>query len=89
MSEVCSNFRKIKGRARVFVKFADKVEALNALRRLKSQFDDLDVANCCQKDPTTQITIPMYKDGTFSVRFKNTGPFGEIFTKQELFQVMH
>ena len=57
MAEVCSNFRKIKGKARVFVKYADKIQAITALRQLKHQFDDLGVANCCQKDTVREVTI--------------------------------
>ena len=87
VSEVCSNFRKIKGRSRVFVKYADKIQAITALRQLKHQFDDLGVANCCQKDPIKEIVIPQGKDGTFSLRFKNVGPGGEIFRRQEIYQV--
>ena len=87
MAEVCSNFRKIKGKARVFVKYGDKIQAITALRQLKHQFDDLGVANCCQKDVVREVTIPVGKDGTFSVRFKNIGPMGDIFRRQEIYQV--
>ena len=87
MAEVCSNFRKIKGKARVFVKYADKIQAITALRQLKHQFDDLGVANCCQKDTVREVTIPMGENGTFSLRFKNVGPMGEIFRKHKIYQV--
>ena len=88
VSEVCSNFRKIKGRARVFVKYLDKIQAITALRQLRHQFDDLGVAKCCLKDDVKKVVIPEWKDGTFSVRFKNIGPEGDIFRRQELYQVI-
>jgi len=87
VAEVCSNFRKIKGRARVFVKYPDKIQAITAFRNLKHQFDDLGVANCCQKDDTKTVVIPAGKDGNYSVRFKNFGPTGEIFRKHEIYQM--
>eukprot|EP00092_Neocalanus_flemingeri_P008136 GFUD01008776.1.p1 GENE.GFUD01008776.1~~GFUD01008776.1.p1 ORF type:complete len:849 (-),score=226.54 GFUD01008776.1:157-2703(-) len=87
VSEVCSNFRKIKGRARVFVKYPDKIQALSALRQLRHQFDDLGVAKCCLKEAVIEIVIPQGKDGTFSLRFKNIGPEGEIFRRQEIYQM--
>jgi hypothetical protein len=87
VSEVCSNFRKIRGRARVFVKYFDKIQAITALRQLKHQFDDLGVANCCQEEAVKEVVIPQGKDGSFSVRFKNFGPGGEIFRRQEIYQV--
>ena len=88
VAEVCSNFRKIKGRARVFVKYLDKIQAITALRQLKHQFDDLSVANCC-KEESPKLTIPEGTDGTYSVRFKNRAPAGEIFSKTQIYQMFN
>ena len=71
----------------MFVKYADKIQAITALRQLRDQFDDLGVANCCQKDAAKEVVVPEGKDGTFSLRFKNVGPMGEIFRRQEIYQV--
>ena len=86
VAEVCSNFRKIKGRARVFVKYPDKIQAITALRQLRHQFDDLSVANCC-KEETPELVIPEGTDGTYSVRFNNRAPTGEIFSKPQIYQM--
>ena len=86
VAEVCSNFRKIKGKARVFVKYPDKIQAITALRQLKHQFDDLSVANCCKED-SPKLVIPEGTDGTFSVRFKNRTSTGEIFRKYQIYQM--
>ena len=48
----------------MFVKYADKIQAITALRQLRDQFDDLGVANCCQKDAVMEVVIPVGKDGT-------------------------
>ena len=88
VAEVCSNFRKIKGRARVFVKYLDKIQAITALRQLKHQFDDLSVANCC-KEESPKLTIPEGTDGTYSVRFKNRAPTGEIFNKTQIYHMFN
>ena len=71
----------------MFVKYPDKIQAITAFRNLKHQFDDLGVANCCQKDDTKSVVIPARKDGTYSVRSKNIGPTREIFIRQEIYQM--
>ena len=86
VAEVSSNFRKIKGRARVFVKYPDKIQAITALRQLRSQFDDLSVANCCRED-SPKLVIPEGIDGTYAVRFKNRAPTGEIFRRHQIYQM--
>ena len=69
----------------MFVKYPDKIQAITALRQLRHQFDDLGVANCCKKDASKSV-IPEGTDGTYSVRFKNIDPTGEIFKKHEIYQ---
>ena len=69
------------------MKYTDKIQAITTLRQLKHQFDDLGVAKCCLKDDVKQVVISQWTDGTFSVRFKNVGPEGDIFRRQELYQV--
>jgi hypothetical protein len=75
------NFKRVKGRARVFVKFHEKIHAVTAFKQLKDSFEDLEVAKSCvgtDEDETDEV-VPEGPDGLYCIRFRNLGPGDGLF----------
>jgi len=85
VSGVDCNMRRVKGRARVFVKFFEKSSALLAYTNLKQQFEDLEVAKSCVKaEGDSSEIVPMGPDGKYCLRFRNFGPGNGLFANWEV-----
>lgn len=89
---VDSNFRRVKGRARVFVKFYDKATALTVLNKLGPQFEDLEIAKSCvvpEVDPKLKSIVPLGPDDFYCLRFRNFGPGNGLFATWQIYDMFN
>ena len=83
MAGIDCNFKRVKGRARVFVKFHEKIHAVTAFKQLRDSFEDLEVAKSCvgtDEDETDEV-VPEGPDGLYCIRFRNLGPGDGLFNR--------